>query len=182
MNRGWLYYLMIPLLAVGALFQSAAGNRLAVVGVKPDVVLMLIVVGTLLYGGRIGVFWAFIGGLFLDIFSGGPLGSSSLALMAAGLVAALGHSTFSRFNPIVPLTSMALGTLVYGVVYLAVLYVFSGVADVLNLEAIRHQLPFEATVQAVIVPSIAYNTTLMLILVPFLNRIPETPETVAALQ
>ncbi|MEZ4718309.1 MAG: hypothetical protein R2851_19790, partial [Caldilineaceae bacterium] len=61
MSRGWLYYLMVPLLALGALFQSAAGNRLAVAGVKPDMVLVLVIVGTLLYGGRIGLFWAFVG-------------------------------------------------------------------------------------------------------------------------
>ena len=181
MSRGWLYYLMVPLLALGALFQSAAGNRLAVAGVKPDVVLVLVIVGTLLYGGRIGLFWAFVGGLFLDIFSGGPLGSSSLALMTATVVAAFGHNTFSRFNPLVPLATMALGTLVYGFTYLAVLTAFSGVAAALNLETIPHELPLEATFLAVILPSTAYNTTLMLVLVPFLNRVPETPETVSTL-
>lgn len=181
MNRGWLYYLMVPFLALGALFQSAAGNRLAVAGVKPDVVLLLIIVGTLLYGGRIGVFWAFLGGLFLDIFSGGPLGSSSLALMAAATIAAFGHNTFSRFNPLVPLAAMALGTLVYGMTYMLVLWAFSAVALALGLNVIRHELPLEATMLAVILPSTAYNTTLMLILVPILNRVPETPETVATL-
>ena len=117
MRRGTLYYLMVPLMAVAALLQSTAFNRLAIAGVKPDLVLLLVVVGTLLYGPRAGVVWAFIGGLFLDIFSGGPLGSSSLALMAAAVVAGFGHTTMSRFNIFVPLGAMALGTLTYGLVY-----------------------------------------------------------------
>ena len=90
-------------MALAALLQSTALTRLAIGGVKPDLVLLLVIVGTLLYGARVGIVWAFVGGLFLDIFSGGPMGSSSLALMAAAAIAGVGHTTLSRFNVLVPL-------------------------------------------------------------------------------
>lgn len=182
MKRGTLYYLMAPLMAVAALLQSTAFNRLTIAGVKPDLVLLLLVVGTLLYGPRMGLIWAFVGGLFLDIFSGGPLGSSSLALMAAAVVAGFGHTTLSRYNLFVPLGAIILATLAYGMVYTGTLLALVGLIDLTGLDVVRHQLPLWETVLQVVLPSIAYNTALMLLLIPILNRIPETPETVSAFQ
>ena len=77
-------------MALAALVQSTAANRLAIVGVKPDLVLLLILIGTLVYGLQPGLVWAFLGGLMLDIFSGGPMGSSSLALIAAAIGLGMG--------------------------------------------------------------------------------------------
>ena len=110
------------------------------------------------------------------------MGSSSLALMAAAVVAGFGHTTLSRFNVLVPLGAVILGTLIYGVVYAGTLLALNGLIDVIGLDVLRHRLPFWETVQQVILPSMAYNTVLMLLLIPVLNRIPETPETVSVLQ
>ena len=99
MAHGLLYYLMIPLLALAALFQSTAAGRLALRGVKPDLVLLLVLIGVLLYGPRIGLVWAFFGGIFLDVFSGGPMGASSLALMAAVFITGLGYRTVFSLPP-----------------------------------------------------------------------------------
>jgi hypothetical protein len=103
MNRGLFYYLMPLLLLFASLLQSTTTNRIQVRGVKPDLVLLLVLVGTLIYGGRSGLLWAFIGGIGLDLFSGGPLGSSSLALIAATLLVGIGHRTLSRYHLLVPL-------------------------------------------------------------------------------
>ena len=55
MNRGVLFYLMVPLLLFLALLQSTAAGRIQLGQVKPDLVLIMVIVGTLLYGGRSGV-------------------------------------------------------------------------------------------------------------------------------
>ncbi|RIK56196.1 MAG: rod shape-determining protein MreD [Chloroflexi bacterium] len=170
MNRGALYYLMIPLILLAGLLQSTAATRIKINGVKPDLVLILVVVGTLVYGPRLGLLWAFIGGVMLDIFSGGPLGASSLALMAAVLVAGIGHRTLSRFNLLVPIGAMALGTAVYGTAYLALLSVLQ------YFRVAQHSLPWGLTVQNILVPALVYNTTLMILLLPLLNRVPESQE------
>jgi rod shape-determining protein MreD len=169
-NRGALYYMMLPLLAAACLFQTTAAARIKIYGVKPDLVLLLVVIGTLVYGGRSGLIWAFFGGLGLDIFSGGPMGSSSLALMAAVLVAGFGHRTLSRYNVFVPMVAMVVGTLVYSGAYLSILAVLQ------YLDVTQHQVPLLLTLQNVVVPAIVYNTTLMVILIPFLNRIPESQD------
>ncbi|MEM7535868.1 MAG: rod shape-determining protein MreD [Chloroflexota bacterium] len=162
MNRSALYYFMIPLLLLGGLIQSTAGVRLMVLGVKPDIVLMLILVGSVVYGAQIGIVWAFIGGLILDTFSGGPMGSSSLALIGAAFVAGLGHETLSRFNFFVPLSAAILGTLIYDGLYLSILAILG------------RDIAWQATIEGVVLPSVIYNTMIMLLLIPLLNRMPES--------
>ncbi|GIK73511.1 MAG: rod shape-determining protein MreD [Chloroflexota bacterium] len=170
MNRGALYYLMGPLLLFLALLQSTTVARFKVAGVKPDLVLLMVVIGALVYGARPGVLWAFIAGIGLDLFSGGPFGASSLALMASALVASLGHRPFSRFNILVPLSAAALGTLIYAAVYLATL----GVLEVLGASTLR--LPIAETIRDIVLPVTVYNTALMFLALPFLNRLPESQD------
>ncbi len=170
MNRGALYYLMIPLLLLLSLLQSTTVARFKLAGVKPDVVLLLVIMGALVYGARPAVLWAFIAGLGLDIFSGGPLGASSLALMASALIAGLGHRPLSRFNILVPLAAAALGTLVYAAVYLAIL----GLLEVAGVSSLR--LPLLETMRDIVLPVTLYNTALMLLALPVLNRLPESQD------
>ncbi len=170
MNRGVFFYIMIPLLLIAGLLQSSVGARLEIRGVKPDLVLLLLIAGTLIYGNRTGLIWAFIGGIALDVFSGGPMGASSLALMAAVLVAGLGHRTLSRYNILVPLGTTLMGTAVYGLVYLVIL------AGLDLFTAAGRQAPIMPTVQYIVVPAALYNMVLMLLAIPFLNRVPESQD------
>jgi len=182
MDRGLLYYVMIPLLALAALFQSAVLPRIAIRGVKPDLVLLLVLVGVLIYGPRISLLWAFVGGIFLDIFSGGPMGVSSLALMAAVAVTGMGYHTLSRYHPLVPIGVAILGSIVYGVAYLGVLMMLDRLAVVLNWNLARREIQFWPTVEVVLAPATLYNTILMIFAIPFLNRVPENQETAATFQ
>ena len=90
--------------------------------------------------------------------------------MAAAMMAGFGHRTLSRFNPLVPLTAVMAGTLVYAVAYLSILAVLQ------YLDVTHHRVPFLSTMQSVVVPALVYNTTLMVLLIPFLNRIPESQD------
>jgi rod shape-determining protein MreD len=170
MNRGVLYYLMIPLVIIAGLLQSTAAGRIEIQAVKPDLVLLLVLIGTLIYGSRPGIVWAFIGGLAMDVFSGGPMGASSLALMMAALLGGLGHRTFSRYNLLVPVGATVAGTFVYSATYLAILVVLS------YFRLTMHNPPIWATLQFIVVPALVYNTTLMLLVMPLLNRIPESQD------
>jgi rod shape-determining protein MreD len=170
MNRGVLFYLMVPLLLFLALLQSTAASRIQLGQVKPDLVLIMVIVGTLLYGGRSGVLWAFVGGLALDLFSNGPLGASSLALMAAALVASVGHRPLSRFNIFVPLSAAALGTLAYASVYLGILALLN------SMQWFPRNLPFLEAMRYIVLPATLYNTAIMLLLLPLLNRMPESQD------
>ncbi|MEJ5247414.1 rod shape-determining protein MreD [Caldilinea sp.] len=170
MNRGALYYLMVPLLLLLCLLQSTAAARMKIAGVKPELVLLMVVIGALVYGARPGVVWAFVAGVGMDIFSGGPFGASSLALMASALVAGLGHRPFSRFNIFVPLAATALGTLAYAGVYLTILTVL----EVAGAPTLR--VPIDDAIRDIVLPVTLYNTAIMLLLLPLLNRLPESQD------
>lgn len=182
MDRGLLYYVMIPLLALAALFQSAVLPRVEVRGVKPDLVLLLVLIGVLIYGPRISLLWAFVGGLFLDIFSGGPMGVSSLALMAAVAVTGVGHHTLSRYHLLVPIGVAIVGSIAYGVTYLGVLMVLDRLAAILDWNLAQHDIQFWPTVEVVLAPAVLYNTILMIFAIPLLNRVPENQEAVTTFQ
>lgn len=178
-RRDYLYYAMIPLLLLAGLLQSTALGRIQVFNVKPDLALLTVICGTLVFGIRHSIVWAFVGGVAIDLFSGGPFGASSLALMAAALVASPGHRTLSRFNLFVPLAAAALGTLAYGFTYMALLALLNITVTLpfftdFGLLATRSALPFLPILQYVLLPSMAYNTLLMLLLTPLLNLAPES--------
>lgn len=152
------YVLMVPLLGLLAIFQTVVGPRLVLMSVRPDLILLLVIAWTLFYGSRSGIVWGFTGGLWMDVLSGGPMGGASLALMAASLVVGVGHNRLFRTNLMVPVATAILGTLVYSLVYLGI------------LTLVDHRLPFGAVILQLVLPATLYNSILMLVLTPWLNR------------
>jgi rod shape-determining protein MreD len=152
------YLLMVPLLGFIAILQSVVGPQLTLINVRPDLVLVVVVAWTIYNGSRVGIVWGFVGGLWMDFIGGGPVGGSSLALMAAALVAGIGYNRLFRSNPIVPFGLALLATLVYALTYLAILSV------------IGHRLNFNQTFVELVLPSMLYNSVLMLLITPLFTR------------
>jgi rod shape-determining protein MreD len=129
-------YFTIPFLLVVAILQSTAAPRLAVSGARPDLMLTSVVAWSLLaafrareleYAGESpgltrgindGVVWGFVGGMFLDLLSGAPLGASALALMAAALAVGVIGVAVASAAPLLVALMTALGTLLYHLVFL----------------------------------------------------------------
>lgn len=80
-------YLTIPLLAVVALLQGVLFSRVSLWGARPDLMLLIVMLWAMVRSLDEGLVWGFIGGLLVDLLSGGPLGGSSLALLAAAFLA-----------------------------------------------------------------------------------------------
>ena len=70
-----------------ALVQDIVLTQLSVAGGRFNVVLLAVVAWGLLRGPAESMIWAFIGGLMLDLFSGGPLGGITLALLIVAFLA-----------------------------------------------------------------------------------------------
>jgi hypothetical protein len=72
------------------------------------------------------------------------------------------------------------GTLLYGLVYIGLLTLLREIAAQSTifgeLALPNYQLPFWPTLQDVIVPATFYNTLIILLVTPLLNRIPEIQE------
>jgi len=80
-------YLAIPLLTIVALLQGVLFSRVSVWGARPDPMLLIVMLWAMVRGLDEGLVWGFIGGLLVDLLSGGPMGGTSLALLAAAFLA-----------------------------------------------------------------------------------------------
>jgi len=111
----------IPLLAFEAVFESAVLVRLPVYGGTLNLVLLTVLCWNLLAERSDGLGWAFAGGLFADVLSGGPMGASIIGLLAVGYVAGLTEGRLWRTHFLLPLASALLGTIAFHLIYLMIL-------------------------------------------------------------
>ncbi len=114
-------FLFIPLLGVLALLQSTLLPLMTILGVQPDLVLLAVMSWTLLRGLVEGLVWAFVGGLWLDLLSGGPFGLSALTLVLVVFLLSLLEANLFREH-IVLVMMIAVGAgLLHGALYLLLL-------------------------------------------------------------
>ncbi|MEM7128560.1 MAG: rod shape-determining protein MreD [Chloroflexota bacterium] len=161
---------MVPLLGLLAMLQATVMGLVTIYGVKPDLILIFILIWTLLFGSKASMVWAFIGGIWLDIFGGGPLGASSLSLMSAAIVGGIGYMTLSRFNVVVPVVTIVVGSLTFYLTYLAILQIVTATG------LFTGALSFLPAVESIVIPATLYNTMLMLVVLPVINRMPQGVE------
>lgn len=110
-------------MAALAVLQAAVLSRFPIAGVVPQPALLAALAWGLLRGPWEGMVWAFVGGLFLDLFSMGPIGVTSLALMAAVPVLVRARQSLPEESVLITALLLALGLTIYFVVYLIVLRV-----------------------------------------------------------
>lgn len=111
----------IPLFIIAAVLEAGLLPHLRVFGGQPDLIVILVIVWSALDVDREGLAWAFIGGLFVDLFSGVPMGVSSVALLPVAYLVTLTESNFYRNNLLLTLPLAAAGAAVYHVLYLILL-------------------------------------------------------------
>jgi rod shape-determining protein MreD len=119
MNIG--IYLIIPVVIVLAIVQATLLPALPLLGVVPALWLVAVVAWGLFRGMREGLLVAFVGGLFIDLFSTAPLGVSSLSLMLAVASVTLLQRYLPRNQTFVPALLMALATVLFWFIYLLLL-------------------------------------------------------------
>lgn len=72
------------IIVVALLIQLTLVNSITILGVKPDLIMIVVVVFSLLKGGKEGTISGFASGLLQDIFSTGLLGINALAKTVIG--------------------------------------------------------------------------------------------------
>ena len=160
--QGWgASWVFVVALGAASIFQVVVVPKLAVRGVYPDLILLLVIAKSLLAGRHDAIIWGFVGGLWMDILSGGAMGASSLALMATALLTGFGHNAIFRRHFFVPSFAALCGSLVFSLVYLAILVV------------VGYRFQPDLLVIELIVPVCLYNSAVMFLATPLLNRLPE---------
>jgi rod shape-determining protein MreD len=126
-------YIAIPVMGLLAVIQTAILPRFPVAGVAPQLLFLVALAWGLLRGLREGLVWAFIAGIWVDLFSVAPVGVSSLAFMAA-LVATIPLQQILPPRRLLSAILLAgLGTLIYLIVYLVALRVFGHTLSLVGL-------------------------------------------------
>ncbi len=103
------------------MIQTTILSRVSVLGGHPNLMLLVVLIWAVVRGIDEGLIWAFIGGLILDLLSGGPLASIALALLAAAYLTgqSLGEGVGSPAVRLFIVT--VLGATVYHLVLLMIL-------------------------------------------------------------
>jgi rod shape-determining protein MreD len=142
-------YLVVPLLLAVALFQTTALPALKIFGVKPELMLLTVLAWSLVRGVEEGLVWAFLGGLMLDLFSGGVFGASTLALLFVSFLSGLTEGSVTRTGFLMPMGMALLGTLLYQALFLLV------------VQFTRGGVPWGDSLFQVMLPSLVVNALLM---------------------
>jgi len=131
------------------LLQSTIFTFLQVAGVKPDLILILVVFNGFLRGSREGAFLGFLAGLTQDIFIGNYIGLNALTKMLAGYLAGLAEARFYKESVvIVSMITFVVSILSQFVYYVLLFYLYI-------------QVPPFFAVSQVIIPTATYTTLLV---------------------
>jgi rod shape-determining protein MreD len=114
-------YLAIPLMLILLVVQVTVSPHIELFGVAPQLLFLLSIVLGLYYGLQQGLILAFIAGILFDLYSAGPMGASSLALMAAVSVAVFAQGRLPENRFLVPAVLGAIASLVFWFVYILLL-------------------------------------------------------------
>ncbi len=138
------------------LLQATLSPYIKINGVHPDLVLIVVIGWTVLRGLRDGVIWALIGGLSLDLLSGGPFGLFTLALLATALITSLFHGRLFGSSIILPL-----------ILTFPLSLLFNGLA-LLILNLLGRPVAWNEAFSYVLVPAAIFNAAVMLLIFPLL--------------
>ena len=144
------YVVGLPLLALAAVLQATLLPQFHLFGGTVDLVLLLSLNWTLVGEWRGGPIWALMGGLCLDLLSGGPLGAHALALVLVAYAVSLSEGRLWGSHVLLPLASALLGTAVYHLLYL------------LTLAVTGHSVSWGPSLTQVTLPTALLNTAFML--------------------
>lgn len=136
------------LLGVALVLQATIFDFVRLFGVKPDLVLIVVVCYGFIHGSREGAFLGFLGGLLTDFITGHYIGLNALSKMAAGYVVGIGETSLYKENLIIATGVSFLGTMVGQVVYYLLLF------------TIGIKITLGAALWQVILPVAVYNVIL----------------------
>jgi rod shape-determining protein MreD len=149
--------LSAAVLCIGAILQSTLLPHFAVLGVKVDLVLLLVAAWSIRRGVEAGLVWAMIGGIAVDVLSAGPFGLSIVtfglaAVIAGGFGPGLRRSSIALPLALIPLVS-----------------IIATLAGALIMQALGRPISWPVIVATVALPSALLDTIAILIVYPLVS-------------
>jgi rod shape-determining protein MreD len=100
--------------------HAALAPVILVAGVKPNLVLVAVVLVTILAGFQAGITWAFVAGLTANLLVGEPLGAVPLAMLLVAALTAGGARALGRLTWIYPVLAAFAGSVAADLVTLTI--------------------------------------------------------------
>lgn len=140
------------------MLQAGLAPYLAIGGVVPNFLLVVVVTLALVEGPAAGASAGFAAGLIFDLLGSGPVGPMALVLTVTGFMAGLLHENMFAEGWLLPLTVLAIASLA------------STLAYGLMLELLGAEGSFLVMFFTKVLPEALYDTALGLLLYPWLAR------------
>ncbi len=118
-------WILIPFFFLVAIAQAVWMPLFSIAGFRVDLALVLVVAWGLISPAGEAAIWGFIAGVFLDLISGLPLGTQTIALTAIGWLMGLAPLNVFRENVLLPPAAVVVATLVYNLFVLGILAVLN---------------------------------------------------------
>ena len=155
MKRWWT---TVGALLAALVLQVMLAPHMAIAGVVPNLLLLVVITLAFVEGPRAGAVSGFAAGLLLDLLSSTPVGAWALVLTATGYVSGMLQENLFAAGWLAPVAVAAIAGLVAETFYLLVLAVLGdGPA-------------FWASLASVVLPRALYNTVLVTLAYPWLAR------------
>jgi rod shape-determining protein MreD len=123
-------YTSVLLAVVVGIAHAGLAPEIEIAGVRPNLILVAVVLVTALLGFGPGVVWAFTGGLTANLIATTPLGSIPLSLLLVSAVVAGGDRLFGRLIWLYPILAAFVGSLLADLVIIGVFRLLSDAASV----------------------------------------------------
>ena len=107
-----MWYLSPLLAVIVGIVHAGLAPVIVVAGVKPNLVLVAVVLVTCLFGFMPGITWAFAAGLTTNLLVGEPLGSVPLMLLIVAAIVAGGSRLLGGLVWIYPVAAAFVGSVV----------------------------------------------------------------------
>ena len=154
--------IVVPLVA--ALLQGSVVPFVTIAGARPNLVVLVAASWAVAAGAREAIWWAFLGGIAMDLLSGGPMGAMALASLlpvaALGLTETPGRPRSGATGGVLVAIASAAAAILYAVI----------------LAIVGVQLPDLAALVGTTVGGAIYNAALAIATYPLLRMLRRSAE------
>lgn len=156
------YLVGVPLLAMLAVLQATVFGQFRLLDGAPDLMLLGVVAWALTGQKKQAMVFGLLGGLLLDLFSGIPLGATSIALILAAFLVSFTEESFWEAHLLMPLAAVLVTSLIYHAINLLVLLLLGRLPDL------------DYALAQVVLPSVFLNVILALPLTQFVESVEQS--------
>lgn len=143
------------LVLVAFIFQATVVPHMAVLGAKPDIVIILTALYGFTYGPQIGTVAGFFGGLLGDLLSGPHVGVGLISKSIVGFFAGLVKRAIFVENVLLTMLAIFIATCINQFIYVGFMFLLG------------EATPIKVLITGIVLPSATYNT----ILAPFVYMV-----------